>query len=62
MATDDQIDRLYQIGLEAFIAERNALAKTSRHAALKSLPKPSVPAWAVNQIYWHERAIFDRLV
>ena len=35
MATDDQIDGSYQIGLEAFIAERNALAKTSRHAALE---------------------------
>ena len=61
-ATDDQIDRLYQIDLAAFVNERNALAKASRDAEVKSLPKPSLPAWAVNQIYWHRRPLFDRLV
>lgn len=59
---DEQIDRLYQADLGAFIPERNALAKASRRADVKTLPKPSVPAWAVNQIYWHQRPLFDRLV
>lgn len=59
---DEQIDRLYQVDLGTFIPERNALAKASRRADVKALPKPSVPAWAVNQIYWHQRPLFDRLV
>ncbi len=61
-ALDDPIDRLYQIDLEAFVAERNALAKSSGRADVKSLQKPSVPAWAVNQLYWRHRGLFDRLV
>ncbi|MEP7117740.1 MAG: hypothetical protein ABI880_09165 [Acidobacteriota bacterium] len=62
MASDDPIDHLYQIGLDVFVAERNALAKRTRDAAIKSLEKPSLPAWAVNQVYWHHRAVLDRLM
>lgn len=62
MATDDAIDRLYQLGLDTFIAERNALAKSLRDADIKALEKPSLPAWAVNQVYWHRRPVFERLV
>ncbi len=58
----DEVDRLYQGPLDAFIDARNALAKTTRRADLKTLPKPSLPAWAVNQLYWHHRPVVDRLV
>ncbi len=58
----DDVDRLYQGPLDAFIDARNALAKTTRRADLKTLPKPSLPAWAVNQLYWHHRPVVDRLV
>jgi hypothetical protein len=61
-AIDDDIDRLYQIGLGAFVAERNALAKRTKRADMKALEKPAAPAWAVNQLYWHERDTFERLV
>ena len=58
----DEIDRLYQGPLDAFTDARNALAKSARRADVKTLPKPSLPAWAVNQLYWHHRPVVDRLV
>jgi hypothetical protein len=58
---DDAIDRLYQLPLAEFTSARNALAKGG-DASLKTLQKPSVPAWAVNQLYWQRRRTFDRLV
>lgn len=59
---DDAIDRLYQIGLGAFVAERNALAKSAKRPDVKALEKPGAAAWAVNQIYWHDRDGLDRLI
>lgn len=59
---DDRIDRLYQVDLGAFVAERNALAKSAKNADVKTLVKPSVPAWAVNQLYWRHRVLYGRLV
>jgi hypothetical protein len=55
-APDDAIDRLYGLALDAFIGERDAAARELRNtgkrgeaAAVKSLPKPTIAAWAVNQ-------------
>ena len=61
---DEEIDRLYQLPLDEFTPARNALAKArgGKDPAVKTLQKPSVPAWAVNQLYWRERAVYDRLV
>lgn len=59
---DDQIDALYQGPLDAFTEARNALAKSAKRADLKTLAKPSLPAWVVNQLYWHRRPLVDRLV
>ena len=59
---DSDIDRLYQGPLDAFIDARNALAKASKVAAVKALVKPSLPAWAVNQLHWHQRGLVDRLL
>lgn len=59
---DDAIDELYRGDLAGFIAARNALAKSAKQPDLKSLEKPSLPAWAVNQLYWHRRDVFDRVV
>jgi hypothetical protein len=60
---DDEIDRLYQAPLAEFTGARNALAKQAgtRAAEVKALVKPNVPAWAVNQVYWHHRDVFKRL-
>jgi hypothetical protein len=63
------IDALYQGPLGEFTAGRNALEKRVKAeqgkeaaAAIKALEKPSVSAWAVNQLYWRYRSDFDRLL
>lgn len=59
---DDRIDGLYQLPLDEFTAARNVLAKESGDAEIKKLEKPSLAAWAVNQLYWHERSLYDEVV
>jgi hypothetical protein len=67
-STDAQIDRLYQLPVEEFTAARNALAKdvaaTSKKDAeeIRRLPKPPLPAWAVNQLYWQARPVYHGLM
>jgi hypothetical protein len=61
---DSKIDDLYKGPLEEFIAARAALAKTLAGGdakQVKSLRKPTVVPWAVNQVYWHARPVYDRL-
>ena len=59
-----EIDRLYQLSPSDFTAARNALAKTAgaRAGEIKALEKPTAAAWAVNQVYWRQRKLYDRLV
>jgi hypothetical protein len=62
---DDQIDDLYRQPLADFIAARKTLAKTlsgEDAARVKALAKPTVVAWAANQVYWHARKAFDALM
>jgi len=61
---DTDIDQLYQLPLGDFTAARNDLAKAAGKdaGAIKTLEKPSVPAWAVNQLYWHDRRGYDKLI
>ena len=61
---DSRIDDLYKLAPGAFVAARNALAKTlagDDAARVKRLEKPTAVPWAVNQVYWHARPVFDRL-
>src|SRR5687768_10577814 len=60
---DADIDRLYQLPLADFTAARNELAAHAgeRKAEIKSLRKPNIGAWAVNQLYWRQRAVYTRL-
>jgi fused signal recognition particle receptor len=62
--SDSPLDRLYQLPLSEFVSARNALAKESGAdaAEIRSLQKPSVPAWAVNQLYWQRRDVYDDLI
>jgi hypothetical protein len=67
MASD--IDALFKLPLGEFTAARNALVsrlKKAGHqaeaAAAKALPKPSVSAWVVNQLYWRHGYLFGRLL
>jgi hypothetical protein len=54
---EDAVDRLHAVPLEDFVAERKRLAKELRGAGeraaaaeLAKLPKPSAPAWALNNL------------
>jgi hypothetical protein len=46
----DEVDQLYELPLEEFTAARNELSKRLGEASIKELKKPTVPAWAVNQL------------
>lgn len=68
-AAGSDIDALYQLPLNQFTAARNALAAKLKKAGrtddarkVEALAKPSVPAWAVNQLYWRHRRAFDQLM
>lgn len=66
---DDDIDALFQLSPPEFVAARNALATQLKKAGrdvlssqVKTLPKPSISAWTVNQIYWKHRVAFDKML
>lgn len=62
---DAKIDHLYRQPLGEFTAARNGLAKSLTGAdaqRVRTLAKPTVVPWAVNQVYWHARATHDRLI
>jgi hypothetical protein len=63
MATPDdaRVDQLYQLPLDQFTGARNTLAKELKQPAIKDLEKPSLAAWAVNQLFWKQRRTYDRL-
>jgi hypothetical protein len=64
-ALDDKIDDLYQLPLGEFTAARNALAKSlsgDEAKRVRTLEKPTVVPWAVNQVYWRARSTYDRLM
>jgi hypothetical protein len=59
------VDRLYQAAPGEFTRERNALAKQvggEEGKRIRALARPSTSAWAVNQLYWHDRETYDELV
>ena len=61
---ETEIDRLYQLPLDEFTSARNVLARGAGDDAtdVRQLTKPSTPAWAVNQLYWKGRDIYDALI
>jgi hypothetical protein len=64
-ALESSIDTLYKGPLGEFVSARTALAKSlsgSDAKRVKALQKPAVAAWAVNQVYWHARPVYDRLL
>jgi hypothetical protein len=65
----DEVEALFRLPLAEFTTARNTLSaqlkKSGRGdeaAFVKALAKPSVSAWAVNQLYWNHREAFDRLI
>ena len=66
---EDDVDTLYRLPLAEFTAGRNKLAARLKQGGrpneadfVKALVKPSITAWAVNQLYWKHRDSFDRLI
>jgi hypothetical protein len=59
---DTQIDALYQLPLAEFTSARTALAKTlsgEQARQVRALKKPTAVPWAVNQVYWKARSVYD---
>ena len=64
-ALDAKIDDLYRLPLSEFTGSRNALVKSltgGEAKRVRTLKKPAVVPWAVNQVYWRARNTFDRLM
>src|SRR6185503_14162456 len=65
----NDFDALFQLPLTEFTSARNALASRLKKMGqrdeaerVKELPKPSISAWAVNQLFWKHRDEFNALV
>jgi hypothetical protein len=68
-AYDAAVRALYQAPQDGFVAERKRLADELRAAGdraaatrLGKLPRPTISAWVVNQLYWHARDQFDAML
>jgi hypothetical protein len=61
---DADIDRLFQLSPNEFTKARNALAAQagSAGAEIRRLEKPPLAAWAVNQLFWKRRSVYDALI
>lgn len=66
---DVDVDALFTLPLAEFTGARNELATRLKKAGhsdeanrVKALAKPSISAWAVNQLYWRHRQAFDQLI
>jgi hypothetical protein len=65
MSLETDIDDLYKGPLGEFTAARNALAKKlsgDDARRVKALAKPTIVPWTVNQLYWHGRQAYTRLM
>lgn len=65
---DEAVSELYRAAHDAFVTERKRLADELKAAGdktgaarLAKLPRPSVSAWAVNQLWWHAPKDFEQL-
>ena len=66
---EDDMDALFKLPLAEFTGARNNLAARLKREGraddsnlVKALAKPSISAWAVNQLHWKHREAFDRLL
>jgi hypothetical protein len=62
---ESRIDELYKAPPAEFVSARTALAKTltgDDAKRVKALTKPTVVPWAVNQVYWHARDGYERVL
>lgn len=66
---EDDVNALFKLPLAEFTGARNNLAARLKREGrandsnlVKGLAKPSISAWAVNQLHWKHREAFDRLL
>jgi len=66
---EDDVDALFKLPLAEFTGARNELAARLKREGraddsnfVKAFAKPSISAWAVNQLHWSHREVFDRLL
>jgi hypothetical protein len=64
-----EVNALFMLPLAEFTAARNSLAtrlkldgRANDANLVKTLAKPSISAWAANQLYWHHRDSFEQLL
>jgi hypothetical protein len=65
VSVESKIDELYRLPLQEFTSARNALAKGlsgDDAKRVKALAKPTVVPWAVNQLFWKARHVYERLM
>ena len=67
--SEEDVDALFSLPVSEFVGARNALAVRLKKAGrgdeadqVKALAKPSISAWAVNQLYRQHRKVFDQLI
>ena len=65
----EAVAALYRSTQESFVAERKRLAAELKAAGdkggaarLAKMARPSLSAWAVNQLWWQSRPLFDELL
>src|SRR6185503_18277067 len=66
---ENDLDALFKLPLSEFIAGRRTLAAELKNSGRRddaqyvmTQVKPTVSAWAVNQLYWQHREAFDQLI
>ena len=66
---EEDVDALFKLPYAEFTGARNELAARLKREGrandsnlIKKLTKPSISAWAVNQLHWKHREAFDRLL
>jgi hypothetical protein len=69
LSYDEAVSALYRSPADGFVAERKRLAAELKAGGdkagakrLAKLPRPSLSAWAVNQLWWQARDGFEELL
>jgi hypothetical protein len=65
VSLESRIDDLYKLPPDEFVPARTALAKSligEEAKRVKALTKPTIVPWSVNQVYWHARDVYTRVL
>jgi len=65
VSLESRIDELYKLPPDEFVPARTALAKSltgDDAKRVKALTKPTIVPWSVNQVYWHAKDVYTRVL